>query len=100
MISTERGSTKRVKVTLYNENDELVDADTDTCKIAIWFQDGTVVLASTTMTHGTTGIYTYRWTPASTINIGTYHIEITATFGTQYHVNRDSIYLTDIISSD
>lgn len=101
MISIERGRTKRIKATLYDENDELVDADTDTCKIAIWFQDGTVVLAATTMTHGTTGIYTYLWTPSSSIDIGIYNIEITATFGsTQYHVNRDQIYVTDIISGE
>jgi len=96
----ERGRTKRIKATLYDEDSELVDADADTCKIAITFQDGTAVLAATTMTHGTTGIYTYLWTPSSSIDIGVYNIEITATFGTQYHVNRDSVYVTDIISGE
>lgn len=101
MITVERGCTKRIKATLYDEDSELVDADTNTCKVAIWFQDGTEILAATAMIHGTTGIYTYLWTPSSTSSIGIYNIEITATFGsTQYHVNRDQLYITDIINGE
>ena len=101
MNTIERGETKRIKATLYDEDDDLVDADSGTCKVAIWFQDGTAILAATAMTHGTTGIYTYLWTPSSTASIGIYNIEITATFGaTQYHVNREQVYVTDIISGE
>ncbi len=100
MNTIERGETKRIKVLLYNEDDILVNADSGTCKIAITFQDGTSILAATAMTLGVTGTYTYLWTPSSTITIGIYNIEITATFGTQYHVNREQVYVTDIVSGE
>ena len=101
MITIERGNTKKIKVTLYDENDELVDADVGTCKIAIWFQNETVVLAATAMTRASLGTYIYLWTPGSTIDIGIYQIEITATFASaQYHVNRESVYVCDIISGE
>jgi len=97
----ERGNTKRIKVLLYDEDGYLVNADTNTCKIAITFQDGTVILAATAMTYGTTGTYTYLWTPSSTIDIGIYSLEITATFGsTQAHVNREQAYVCDIIGGE
>lgn len=100
MISIERGDTKRIKVLLYDEDGDLTNSDAGSTKIAIWFQDGTAILAATAMTAGTTGSYTYLWTPASTIDLGIYNIEITATFGTQYHVNREQVYVTDIISGE
>jgi len=97
----ERGSTKRIKVLLYDEDGDLVNADTNTCKIAITFQDGTVILAATVMTHRTTGTYIYLWTPSSTIDIGIYHIEVVAVFGSvQNHVNREQVYICDIISGE
>ncbi len=100
MITIERGRTKRIKATLYDENGDLVDANVGTAKVAITFQDGTSILAATAMTHGTTGIYTYLWTVSSSASIGIYNLEITATFGSQYHVNRDQVYVTDIISGE
>jgi len=100
MITVERGSTKRIKATLYDEDSELVDADVGTCKIAIWFQNKTVVLAATAMTRASLGTYIYSWTPSSTIDIGIYSLEITATFGSQYHVNREQLYICDIISGE
>ena len=99
-VTIERGKSKRIKATLYDQNSALVDADVGTTKVAIWFQDGTSVLAATAMTHGTIGIYTYTWTPSSSASIGIYNIEITATFGVQYHVNRDQVYVTDVISGE
>lgn len=100
MISMERGNTRRIKITLYDEDGEVVDANVDSVKITICFQDNTVVLAATTMIHNSTGVYIYLFTPASTINIGIYFIEITATFGSQYHVNREQLYICDIISGE
>ncbi len=95
----ERGNTKRVRAVLYDEDAELVNADTDTCKIAITFQDGTVILAATVMTLSSIGNYIYLWTVPSTADIGIYNIEITATFATtKLHVNRESVYVCDIIS--
>jgi len=99
MIVCERGNSKKIKTTLYDENSQLVDADTGTVKIAIWFQNGTVILTATAMTQASLGTYTYLWTPSSTIDIGIYSLEITATFGSaQYHVNREQVYICDIVS--
>lgn len=99
MQTIERGNTKRIRVVLTDEDAELVDADSETCKIAIWYQDGTVLLTATAMTRASLGTYTYLWNVSSTATIGIYHIEITATFATtKFHVNRESVYITDIIS--
>ena len=97
----ERGNTKRIRVVLTDEDSELTDADTNTCKIAITFQDGTVILAATAMTRASLGTYTYLWDVSSTATIGIYNIEITATFATtKFHVNRESVYVSDVISGE
>ncbi len=97
----ERGNTKRIRAILYDEDLELVSADTGTCKIAISFQDGTSILTATAMTLSSIGNYIYLWTVPSTADIGIYNIEITATFATtKFHVNREQVYVTDIISGE
>ena len=101
MITAEKGNTKKIKATLYDENSQLVDADLGTCKVAIWFQDETIVLAATAMTWNSLGTYTYLWNIASTVSIGIYNIEVVAIFGsTQNHVNREQCFVTDIISEN
>lgn len=39
--------------------------DVDSINIIIYDQDGTEILASTTMTHSSTGTYTYEWDSSS-----------------------------------
>ncbi len=97
----ERGNTKRVRAVLYDEDLELVSADTGTCKIAITFQDGTSILTATAMTLSSIGNYIYLWTVPSTADIGIYNIEITATFATtKLHVNRESVYVSDVVNGE
>ena len=104
MITFERGKTKKIQALFYDQSDVLTDVDAGKAKIAITFQDGTSILAATAMTKSATGTYYYLWTPLSTTTIGLYHIEITGEFTvalvTQYIVQRDSVYITDIISGD
>lgn len=97
----ERGNTKRIRAVLYDEDGELVNADTGTCTVNIWFQNGDVVVSPTAMTLASLGNYTYLWTILSTAEIGIYNIQINATFGsTQIHVNREQCYVSDIISGE
>lgn len=98
MITIERGITKKVTASFYDQNNILTDPDTGTIKIAIFFEDGTSYLAETVMTRSSTGVYFYYWTIAATNSIGLYTIVITATFGaTKIHTNRDEVYVTDTI---
>lgn len=98
MNTIERGKTKKIQVTFYDEDSDLVDPTTPT--ITITFQDGTAVITAAALTKVTTGVYIYRWATTSSSSIGIYNIEVNATFGTQSFVNRDQIYVTDIISGD
>jgi len=100
MITIERGNTKKIQVNFYDEDSALVDPDAGSGKIAIYFQDGTSILAATVLTQLSTGTFFYRWATTSSNSIGIYHLEVTATFGSQTFTNRDSIYLTDVISGD
>jgi hypothetical protein len=98
MITIERGITKKITASFYDQNDVLTDPDTGTIKIAVFFEDGTTYLAETSMTKSSTGVYFYYWTIATSDSIGLYTIVITATFAsTKIHTNRDEVYVTDTI---
>ena len=90
-----------MRAVLYDEDDDLVDGDTGTVTISIWFEDNTVVIAPTLMTWNSLGTYTYLWNISNTASIGVYNIQINATFATnKFHVNREQCYVCDIISGE
>jgi hypothetical protein len=98
MISIERGDTKKIGVTFNNAALIATDPDSNNAYITIYYKDGTIYLASTTMTRSGTGIYYYNWSTLSTNSIGIYIIEITATFSTtNTKVSRTPVYLVDTI---
>lgn len=101
VVTIERGNTKRIRAILYDEDGELISADVGTCTISIWFQDGTVVVSPTAMTLASLGNYTYLWTILSTAEIGIYNIQINAVFATtKLHVNRESVYVSDVVNGE
>ena len=100
MQTLEKGQTKKIVVKFYDEDDVLVDPEIGTAHITIYFQDSTTYLATTDLTKTVTGTYHYYWTTLNTDSVGIYLIEITATFGTHTHVNREQVYVTDLIMGD
>lgn len=96
MIKIERGNTKKITVTIRNEDGDLADPDSSQVYISIkYLGTDAEVLSNTLMTKESTGIYSYYWETSSDDTIGQYLVEYSATYNSKPFVNREVVELVE-----
>jgi len=95
-IQIERGNTKKITVTVRDENGDLVDPDSNELNITIkCLGTDATVISSTAMTKESTGIYSYYWETSSDYTVGEYQIEFSATYNSKPFVSREKVEVVE-----
>ena len=92
MSSFQRTETINLRATIRDADDDLTDPGTST-KVIITAPDGTIAVASTSMTKQSTGVYQYPYTPGASAVLGVYHMRVTAVDSAQTTIEDGEFFL-------
>lgn len=96
MTKIERGNTKKVRVTVKDEDDSSIDPDNNKLYITVTnLQTETTYLSETEMTRNTTGTYDYYLSTSSSDSLGDYNVKYSGDYNSKGFLDNEVIQFVD-----